>query len=129
MCLENLLQKLSAQKVARKIFQLYWKIRSCDNQALPGPSTSRSTTEALGTRLSQIVPPSLSKACSKLAPTTWNKQREHNLSTACELICYNLFAGLSQLVRSKIAHEIQRERVETSEKITNLELVKFDDVT
>ena len=36
--LENLLQKLSAQEVARKIFQLYWKTWSCDNQPLPGPS-------------------------------------------------------------------------------------------
>ena len=36
--LENLLQKLITQEVARKIFQLYWKIWSCDNQPLPGPS-------------------------------------------------------------------------------------------
>ena len=36
---------------ARKIFQPYWKIWSCDNQSLPGPSTSRSATEALGTSL------------------------------------------------------------------------------
>ena len=36
--LENLLQKLSSRVVARQIFQLYWKIWSCDNQPLPGPS-------------------------------------------------------------------------------------------
>ena len=41
----------STRKVAGKIFQLYWEIWSCDIQPLPGPSTSRSTTEALGTRL------------------------------------------------------------------------------
>jgi hypothetical protein len=29
-------------------------------------------------------------ACSKLVPTTANKQCEHNLSTACEQICNNL---------------------------------------
>ena len=37
--------------VARKISNYVGKILSCDNQPLPGPSTSRSTTEALGTRL------------------------------------------------------------------------------
>ena len=33
-------------------------------------------------------------ACSKLVTTTGNKQYEHNLSTACEQICNNLFADL-----------------------------------
>jgi hypothetical protein len=33
-------------------------------------------------------------ACSKLVTTTGNKQCEHNLSTACEQICNNLFADL-----------------------------------
>jgi hypothetical protein len=32
--------------------------------------------------------------CSKLVTTTGNKQCEHNLSTACEQICNNLFADL-----------------------------------
>ena len=63
--LENLLQKLSTQEVARKIFQLYWPtIQPAFSMAFY--STSRSTTEALGTRLfsplsgcdwSKIVPP------------------------------------------------------------------------
>ena len=35
----------------------------------------------------------------KLVTTTGNKQCEHNLSTACEQICNNLFADLEQLVR------------------------------
>jgi hypothetical protein len=33
-------------------------------------------------------------ACSKLVTTTENKQCEHNLSTASEHICNNLFADL-----------------------------------
>ena len=33
-------------------------------------------------------------ACSKRVPTTENKQCKHNLSTACEQICNNLFADL-----------------------------------
>jgi hypothetical protein len=33
-------------------------------------------------------------ACSKLVTTTGNKQCEHNLLTACEQICNNLFADL-----------------------------------
>jgi hypothetical protein len=33
-------------------------------------------------------------ACSKLVTATRNKQCEHNLSTACEQICNNLFADL-----------------------------------
>ena len=33
-------------------------------------------------------------ACSKLVTTTGNKQCEHNLSTASEQICNNLFADL-----------------------------------
>ena len=37
-------------------------------------------------------------ACSKLVTTTRNKQWEHNLSTACEEICNNLFADLQQLM-------------------------------
>ena len=45
------IREINTQEVARKILQIYWKIWSCDNQPLPGPSTSRSTTEALGTRL------------------------------------------------------------------------------
>jgi hypothetical protein len=38
-------------------------------------------------------------AYSKLVTTTGNKQCEHNLSTACEQICNNLFTDLPQLVR------------------------------
>ena len=37
-------------------------------------------------------------ACSKLVPTTWYKQSEHNLSSVCEHTCYILFASLQQLV-------------------------------
>jgi hypothetical protein len=48
---------------------------------------------------SLIMPSSLLQAvlitaCSKLVTTTGNKQCEHNLSTACEQICNNLFADL-----------------------------------
>ena len=40
-------------------------------------------------------------ACSKLVPTTWNKQYKHNLSTPCEQTCFNLFAvRVKQLVCS-----------------------------
>ena len=38
-------------------------------------------------------------ACFKLVPAIWNKQCEHNLSTACEQNCRVLFADLSQPVR------------------------------
>ena len=36
----------------------------------------------------------ITAACSKLVTTTGNKQCEHNLSTAREQICNNLFADL-----------------------------------
>ena len=54
-------------------------------------------------RVTCIISPSLEQAvnqprmltaCSKLVPTTGNKQCEHNLSIACEHICNNLFADL-----------------------------------
>ena len=38
-------------------------------------------------------------ACSTLVSTTWNKQCGYNMSTACEQTCYNVFAGLQQLLR------------------------------
>ena len=38
-------------KCCKENFPTIWKIWSCDNQSLPGPSTSRSATEALGTSL------------------------------------------------------------------------------
>jgi hypothetical protein len=42
----------------------------------------------------RLVRTNLLTACSKLVTTTGNKQCEHNLSTACERICNNLFADL-----------------------------------
>ena len=43
-------------------------------------------------------------SCGQLVPNllqqTGNKQCEHNLLTACEQTCNNLFAGLLQAVRS-----------------------------
>ena len=47
-----------------KSFQLYWKIWSCDNKSLPGPSTSHSTTEALGTRFRRLFQKQIS--CKEL---------------------------------------------------------------
>ena len=47
---------------------------------------------------SLIVSSSLLKVVNNLFQT-WNKQWEHNLSTACEQTCYNLFAGLLKFVR------------------------------
>jgi hypothetical protein len=38
-------------------------------------------------------------ACYKLVATTGNKQCKHNLLTACEQTCNNLFADLLQAVR------------------------------
>ena len=55
------------------------------------------------------LPALLEQPCNLQAPTsllqvvnslfqTWKKQKKHNLSTACEQTCYNLFANLLQLV-------------------------------
>ena len=66
--------EINTREVARKIFQIYWKIWSCDNQPLPGPSTSRSTTEALGTRL-DVVLISAASTSQELQETL-----EHNFS-------------------------------------------------
>ena len=44
-----------------------WKIWSCDNQLLPGPFSSRSTTEALVTRLVSILNTLVSLCSGKTA--------------------------------------------------------------
>ena len=43
---------------------------------------------------SKLVTSCFKTACLTLVTTIRNKQCEHNLSTACEQICNNLFADL-----------------------------------
>ena len=49
--------------------------------------------------VTNLISPSICYKLLTTSPATWNKQCEHNLSTACEQICNNLFAGWLQQVR------------------------------